>query len=83
MGEDYILLFRVHYEVSKVMDIRGNDFIRNMTDYPTLNDLMIIADVLISDYSSVFFDFSITGKPMFNFTCDYETYSKKEVCILI
>lgn len=77
LGEDYILLFRAHYEVSKVMEIRENDFIRNMTDYPSLNDLMIIADVLISDYSSVFFDFSITGKPMFHFTYDYETYSKK------
>ena len=47
LGDNYILLFRARYEVSKVMDIQENSFIRNMTDYPSLNDLMIIADVLI------------------------------------
>ena len=72
-----VLLFRAHYEVSKVMSIEDNEFIRNMTNYPDLNDLYIAADVLISDYSSVFFDYSITGKPMLHFAYDYENYSSK------
>ena len=29
---------RAHYEVSKVMKIEENEFVRNMTDYPDLND---------------------------------------------
>lgn len=74
---DCVLLFRAHYEVSKVMDIQENEFVRNMTDYPTLNDLYIAADILISDYSSVFFDYSITGKPMLHFTYDYDKYFSK------
>ena len=77
IGDKYILLFRAHYEVSKVMDIHEDDFVRDMTSYPSLNDLMIVADVLISDYSSVFFDFSITGKAMLHFTYDYDLYSQK------
>ena len=77
LGESYILLMRAHYEVSKVMQIEENAFVRNMTDYPDLNDLFIVADILISDYSSVFFDYSITGKPMLHFCCDYEKYSSK------
>ncbi len=77
LGNGYILLVRAHYEVSKVMKIEGNDFVRNMTHYPDLNDLYIAADILISDYSSVFFDFSITGKPMLHFCYDYDEYSDK------
>ena len=77
LGNDYILLVRAHYEVSNVMQIEENTFVRNMTDYPDLNDLYIAADILISDYSSVFFDYSITGKPMLHFCYDYEKYSHR------
>lgn len=77
LGEGYVLLMRAHYEVSKVMNIEENSFVRNMTDYPDLNDLYIAADILISDYSSVFFDYSITGKPMLHFCYDYDKYSSK------
>lgn len=77
LGEKYVLLMRAHYEVSKIMKIENDDFVRNMTDYPDLNDLYIAADILISDYSSVFFDYSITGKPMFHFCYDYDKYSSK------
>ena len=77
LGEKYVLLLRAHYEVSKVIRIEDNNFVRNMTDYPNLNDLYIAADILISDYSSVFFDYSITGKPMLHFCYDYDKYSRK------
>ena len=77
LAADYVLLFRAHYEVAKVMDIQENDFVRNMTDYPVLNDLMIASDLLISDYSSVFFDYSIMDKPMLHFTYDYDKYAAK------
>ena len=77
LGEGYVLLMRAHYEVSKVMNIEENSFVRNMTEYPDLNDLYIAADILISDYSSVFFDYSITGKPMLHFCYDYDKYSSK------
>ena len=77
LGKDYVLLMRAHYEVSKVMNIEENSFVKNMTDYPDLNDLYIAADILISDYSSVFFDYSITGKTMLHFCYDYEKYSSK------
>ena len=77
LGDKYVLLMRAHYEVSRVMQIEENAFVWNMTDYPDLNDLYIAADVLISDYSSVFFDYSITGKPMLHFCYDYDKYSSK------
>lgn len=76
LGDNFCLLFRAHYEVAKIMEIREDSFIKNMTEYPCLNDLMIVSDLLISDYSSVFFDYSIMNKPMLHFTYDYEKYSE-------
>lgn len=73
----YLLLFRAHYEVTKVMGIQETEFVRNVTDYPSLNDLMIASDLLISDYSSIFFDYSIMDKCMLHFTYDYDEYEAK------
>ena len=74
---NYVLFIRAHYEVSNVMGIKETDSIRNMSAYPSLNELFIASDMMISDYSSVFFDYSITGKPMLHFCYDYDTYSSK------
>ena len=77
LGDQYVLLFRAHYEVSKVMEVQENDFVRNVTDYPALNVLMIVSDILISDYSSIFFDYSIMDKCMLHFTYDFDKYEEK------
>ena len=77
LGTEYIILFRAHYEVAKKLDIdKYRDFVIDVSNYPVLNDLMIVSDMLISDYSSIFFDYSILNKPMISFTYDYEKYSK-------
>lgn len=77
LSNDYILLFRAHYEVAKSIGIVDDDFVRDVSRYPQLEDLMIVADMLISDYSSIFFDFSIMDKPMFAFCYDYERYASE------
>ena len=77
LGDKYVLLFRAHYEVSKVMEVQENEFVRNVTDYPALNDLMIASDILISDYSSIFFDYAIMDKVMLHFTYDFDKYEEK------
>lgn len=78
LGQDYIILFRAHYEVAKVLNVPQNSkFIFNVSSYPTLNDLMLASDMLVSDYSSIFFDYSILDRPMFHFTYDYDQYAEK------
>lgn len=77
LGESFILLFRAHYEVAKSLNIQDDDFVRNMSEYPQLEDLMIVSDLLISDYSSIFFDYSIMSKPMLAFCYDYERYASE------
>lgn len=77
LSKDYILLFRAHYEIINTLNIESDDFIINVSDYPNLNELMIVSDLLISDYSSIFFDYSIMCKPMLCFAYDYDEYSSK------
>ena len=77
LSENYVLLFRAHYEVAKGLNIQDDDFVREMSSYPQLEDLMIVSDMLISDYSSIFFDYSIMPKPMLAFCYDYDRYASK------
>ena len=77
LGKDYVLLFRAHYEVAQVMGVVDNEFVKNVSDYPNLNELIFASDMLISDYSSIFFDYAIQGKPMLCYCYDYEKYAEK------
>ena len=77
MGEQYVFLLRAHYEVAEIINTNKNSkFVYDVSDYKSLDDLMIVSDLLISDYSSIFFDYSIMNKPMICYTYDYDKYSK-------
>jgi len=77
LGNDYVLLFRAHYEVARIIGLEENEFVKDVSAYPNLNELMIASDLLISDYSSIFFDYAILGKPMLCYCYDYEKYAEK------
>jgi CDP-glycerol glycerophosphotransferase len=78
LSDKYVVVLRVHHAVVGSININNMDeFIYDYSSYPDLNDLMIVSDLLISDYSSIFFDYSILGKPMLCYAYDYEEYSKK------
>lgn len=68
------VMFRGHTNTvtSKSQKVAGNSI--DVTHYPDIADLYIAADVLVTDYSSVMFDFSVTGKPMLFLTPDLERY---------
>jgi len=46
----------------------------DVTGYPDISELFLVADALITDYSSVMFDFTVTGKPIYFFTPDLVHY---------
>ena len=48
--------------------------VRDVTLYPDINDLFLAADVLITDYSSVMFDFAVLDRPIYLLTPDLDTY---------
>lgn len=77
LGDQYVLLFRVHYAVSAAMNLIENDFVKDVSAYPCINDLYAVADILVSDYSSAFIDYSILDKPMLCFAYDKEEYIDK------
>mgnify|MGYP004465263477 CR=1 FL=1 len=77
LGQEYVLLFRAHYLVIKEMKFKENEFVKNVSSYSQLSELYAISDIMISDYSSAFFDFSILQRPMFCFAYDFDEYSKK------
>ena len=74
LGEEYVVLFRAHHQTTKVLGIQYDEFVRDASDYPNVNDLMIAADLLITDYSAIAFDFSVLCKPIFCYAYDYESY---------
>jgi CDP-glycerol glycerophosphotransferase len=74
MGRGTTLLIRGHTNTIKHGgDVAGKGIL-DVTTYPEITDLYLAADVCITDYSSVMFDFSITGKPILFFVPDLEEY---------
>lgn len=74
LSEEYVVLFRAHYEVAKHMKLDGASMFIDVSTYPVLADLMIVSDALISDYSSISFDYSVMHKPIYCFAYDYDEY---------
>jgi CDP-glycerol glycerophosphotransferase (TagB/SpsB family) len=74
LGPGTTLLIRGHrYTVKHGGDIDG-DRVVDVTTYPDVTDLYLIADVCVTDYSSLMFDFTITGKPILFFVPDLAEY---------
>ncbi|MET8623209.1 CDP-glycerol glycerophosphotransferase family protein [Kitasatospora sp. NPDC004669] len=74
LGEDHVLLVRPHSHVRDPLPGAGDGFLYDCGDYPDPQELLLVADVLVTDYSSIMFDFAITGRPVYFFTYDLEHY---------
>ena len=78
-GEEYQLLLRLHSNVATDIEInpKYEHLIHNVSFYPDSQELLAIADLLITDYSSLFFDFAVTKRPMIFYAHDLELYRDK------
>jgi CDP-glycerol glycerophosphotransferase len=74
LGPDTALLVRPHAHVRDRLPGAGDGFLYDVGDYPDVQDLLLIADVLVTDYSSLLFDFAVRGRPMLFYTYDLEHY---------
>ncbi|GAA2550828.1 hypothetical protein GCM10010435_21200 [Winogradskya consettensis] len=77
LGDDHVLLVRRHPNVVDPIPDDGSGFVIDVSTYPDMADLLSVTDVLITDYSSVMFDFANTGRPILLFTYDLEHYRDK------
>lgn len=75
LADEYILLIRLHYfsPVSENMVI-DNEFTFDLQPYRSIENLYQIADIVITDYSSVMFDYILLDKPMLFYIYDLEDY---------
>ncbi|REJ07603.1 glycosyl/glycerophosphate transferase [Microbacterium bovistercoris] len=71
---DAVVLVRGHSRTLGPGKDRTGARVIDVTGYPETAKLLLIADALITDYSSVMFDFSVTGKPMYFLVPDLEHY---------
>ncbi|MRH41296.1 CDP-glycerol glycerophosphotransferase family protein [Aquibacillus halophilus] len=76
LSNDYVLLLRLHPAVKYTFKNEFPDFLIDVSSYPNINDLLLITDYLITDYSSIPFEFSLLQKPMIFLAYDFEEYTK-------
>jgi CDP-glycerol glycerophosphotransferase len=73
---EFVFMSRMHRAISQSSFDKMSNCI-NATDYPDMQELLCAADVLITDYSSSIWDFSLTGKPCFLYAPDLAQYDRE------
>ena len=74
LGADTVLLVRKHHYVVDPVPVTADGAIRDVSTYPDATELLLAADVLITDYSSVLVDFANTGRPLLVYGYDFESF---------
>ncbi|WP_314619269.1 bifunctional glycosyltransferase/CDP-glycerol:glycerophosphate glycerophosphotransferase [Streptomyces stackebrandtii] len=74
LSDEWIVVVRAHpYDRFKVDPELGH-FLRDGSAFADVNDLMLASDAVLTDYSSLMFDYANTGRPILLYTDDYEDY---------
>lgn len=75
LGDEYVVLLRLHYLVAENMDLSDvKGFAYDVSSYEDIRELYLLSDLLITDYSSVFFDYSILDRPILFYVYDIDNY---------
>ncbi len=77
LGENVTVLFRGHTNTHSAHSAQVARGTIDVTNYKNVAELYLAADVLVTDYSSSMFDFSVTGKPMIFLAPDFDDYVAK------
>ncbi|PEE41050.1 CDP-glycerol glycerophosphotransferase family protein [Bacillus pseudomycoides] len=78
LGSDYIILLRMHYLVAEQFDLESyKGFVYDFSKHVDINELYLLSDLLITDYSSVFFDYANLKRPIIFYTYDIDSYRDK------
>ncbi|MEX1171040.1 MAG: CDP-glycerol glycerophosphotransferase family protein [Chloroflexota bacterium] len=79
LAADHVLLVRLHpfVRAALVIDRELDGFVTDVSDHPDINELLHVTDVLVTDYSSVIFEFALLGRPMVFFAPDLDAYERE------
>lgn len=76
--EDSFVLVRLHYLIANRIDLRRfSGKVLDCSRWEDINDLYLVSDVLITDYSSVFFDYANLRRPILFYMYDLDEYSSQ------
>ncbi|MCP8856248.1 CDP-Glycerol:Poly(Glycerophosphate) glycerophosphotransferase family protein [Latilactobacillus sakei] len=75
LGDKFNLILRLHPHVAKTFKL-SNDYshVIDASSYPDIQELFLVADMLITDYSSVFFDYSLLNRPILFYAYDFDKF---------
>lgn len=74
LGDNFVFLIRGHSNVAGRVPALAHSNCIDVTDYDDINELYTASDLLVTDYSSVMFDYCVTGKPMYFLAPDLKRY---------
>mgnify|MGYP004563174129 CR=1 FL=1 len=75
-GDPFVLLYRFHQKLRDYKQFEDfYSFAVNVTMYPDVMELVVAADVLVTDYSSIMWDFSLQKRPVFLYHNDEREYT--------
>jgi CDP-ribitol ribitolphosphotransferase len=79
LAGDHVILIRLHPFVRSRTTIDPDlaGFAIDVSDYPDINELMLVSDILVTDYSSAIYEFALLRRPMVFFAPDYEAYERE------
>ncbi len=79
LGEDHVLMLRLHPFVRDRLAVpaSASGFVRDVSAHPDIGELMFVADVLVTDYSSAIFEYSLLERPMAFFAPDLDAYGRE------
>ncbi len=76
LGETHVLLMRPHYLNTAVVPPSLRGVVRDVSAVHDVTSLLLLADVLVTDYSSLMFDYALLDRPMILFAPDLEDYTR-------
>jgi CDP-glycerol glycerophosphotransferase len=79
LGPGFTFLQRGHVRTLDLAAVVRHDNVIDVSTHPQINDLYLAADLLITDYSSMMFDYSVTRRPMIFYTPDLDEYTDPKV----
>ncbi|WP_297824837.1 bifunctional glycosyltransferase family 2 protein/CDP-glycerol:glycerophosphate glycerophosphotransferase [uncultured Methanobrevibacter sp.] len=78
LSDEYVLILRLHhFSAEGWKQPPEDDFVYDLTDYDSVEEIYLISDIMITDYSSVMFDYAILGRPIILFAFDLAEYREK------
>lgn len=73
LDDEYVFLIKMH-GLSEAISIQKSPRIIDVSDYEETYELLLVSDILVTDYSSILFDYSLLNKPIILYTPDYKEY---------